>query len=64
MSKEQLRLVRAEPAAISLTLSPAQLEAASHRGSPLILTGATGTGKTTTLIEAALSRTEGGQSPD
>ncbi len=64
MSKEQLRLVRAEPAAISLTLSPAQLEASSHRGSPLILTGATGTGKTTTLIEAALSRIEGGQSPD
>jgi len=64
VSKEQLRLVRAEPAAISLTLSPAQLEASSHRGSPLILTGATGTGKTTTLIEAALSRIEGGQSPD
>ena len=64
MSKPQLRLVRAEPAAISLTLSAAQLGAASHRGTPLIITGATGTGKTTTLIEAAVSRINGGQSPD
>ncbi len=64
MSKPQLRLVRAEPAAISLTLSAAQLGAAAHRGTPLIITGATGTGKTTTLIEAAVSRINGGQSPD
>ena len=64
MSKPQLRLVRAEPAAASLTLSAAQLDAAAHRGTPLIITGATGTGKTTTLIEAAVSRINGGQSPD
>ena len=64
MSKPQLRLVRAEPAAASLTLSAAQLDAATHRGTPLIITGATGTGKTTTLIEAAVSRISGGQSPD
>jgi predicted ATPase len=52
-----LRLVRADVQVHSLILSDQQKAAIAHRGSPLILTGATGTGKTTVLIEAALSRT-------
>jgi superfamily I DNA/RNA helicase len=56
--------VRADAGGFSLSLDAAQKEAIAHRGSPLILTGATGTGKTTVLIEAALSRIASGQSPD
>jgi superfamily I DNA/RNA helicase/RecB family exonuclease len=56
--------VRADAEGFSLSLSDQQKAAISHRGSPLILTGATGTGKTTVLIEAALSRIAAGQSPD
>ena len=48
-----LRLVRADVGGFSLSLSDEQKLAIAHRGSPLILTGATGTGKTTVLIEAA-----------
>ena len=59
-----LRLVRADGAGFALSLDAAQQAAIAHRGSPLILTGATGTGKTTVLIEAALSRINAGQSPD
>ena len=59
-----LRLVRADAEGFSLSLSADQKAAISHRGSPLILKGATGTGKTTVLIEAALSRIAAGQSPD
>lgn len=67
MSKQpapSLRLVRALPPLSEITLSSEQLTAVAHRGSPLIITGATGTGKTTVLIEAALSRITAGQSPD
>ena len=59
-----LRLVRADVVGFALSLDAAQQAAIAHRGSPLILTGATGTGKTTVLIEAALSRINAGQSPD
>ena len=59
-----LRLVRADAEGFSLSLSADQKAAVAHRGSPLILKGATGTGKTTVLIEAALSRIAAGQSPD
>ena len=67
MSKQPahpLRLVRGLPTQPNLTLSDQQQAAVAHRGSPLILTGATGTGKTSVLIEAALSRIAAGQSPD
>lgn len=67
MSKQpapSVRLVRAKPASNQIQLSEQQRSAVLHRGSPLILTGATGTGKTTVLIEAALSRIAAGQSPD
>jgi superfamily I DNA/RNA helicase len=56
--------VRADAEGFSLSLSDQQKAAIAHRSSPLILTGATGTGKTTVLIEAALSRIAAGQSPD
>jgi superfamily I DNA/RNA helicase len=45
-------------------LSAEQIDAVTHRGSPLIITGATGTGKTTVVIESALARITAGQSPD
>jgi superfamily I DNA/RNA helicase/RecB family exonuclease len=41
-----------------------QAAAIAHRGAPLLLSGATGTGKTTTLIEAAIDRINGGTDPD
>jgi len=56
--------VRTGSEGFSLSLDEAQHAAVAHRGSPLIITGATGTGKTTVLIEAALSRIAQGKSPD
>ena len=73
MSKQNpsspLRLVRSSdegflPFAQVHQLSAEQQTAVAHRGSPVIITGATGTGKTTVVIEAALSRIAAGQSPD
>ena len=73
MSKQSpsspLRLVRSSdegflPFTKAHQLSTEQQAAIAHRGSPLIITGATGTGKTTVLIEAALARIAAGQSPD
>ena len=59
-----MQLVLREPAAHAFTPDPAQAAAIAHRGSPLLITGATGTGKTTTLVEAVISRINAGQSPD
>ena len=59
-----LRLVRTEVEGFSLSLSEEQRACIDHRGTPLIITGRTGTGKTSVLIEAALSRIAGGQKPD
>ncbi len=67
MSKQsaaQLRLVRSADNAAVFTLSEEQEAARSHRGTPLMITGRTGTGKTRALIEAAVSRIKDGQSPD
>ena len=63
-SAAQLRLVRSAAEATLFTPSPEQEKVRAHRGTPLIITGRTGTGKTRALIEAAVSRIEGGQSPD
>jgi superfamily I DNA/RNA helicase/RecB family exonuclease len=63
-SAAQLRLVRSEAAGVDFTFSEEQEAACSHRGTPLIITGRTGTGKTRALIEAAVSRIKDGQSPD
>ena len=48
----------------SLSLDSEQLQAVAHRGSPLIIRGATGTGKTTTLIECAIDRIKSGAATD
>ena len=45
-------------------LSPDQQSAVTHRGSALVIHGGPGTGKTTVLVEAALSRIAQGQNPD
>lgn len=47
-----------------LSLDSEQLQAVAHRGSPLIIRGATGTGKTTTLIECAINRIKSGAATD
>lgn len=68
MSKQNpstpLRLVRAEVEGFSRSLSAQQKAAVAHTGSPLIITGPTGTGKTSVLVEIALARITSGQSPD
>lgn len=45
-------------------LSKDQAEAVHHRGSPLVVQGGPGTGKTTVLVEAALARIAEGANPD
>lgn len=47
-----------------LTFTEDQARVISHRGSPLVVLGGPGTGKTTLLIEAALSRIARGQNPN
>ena len=67
MSKQAaspLRLVRAANQRGQLALSEQQRDAVAHRGSPLIISGATGTGKTTTLIHAAVDRINAGLNPN
>lgn len=65
MAKDQAGLVggliRRPIPRISLDFSADQLQVIAHRGSPLVVLGGPGTGKTTLLIEAALSRIAQGQ---
>ena len=63
-AKAGLRLAAPALAHRSLVLDPEQLEAVAHRGSPLIIRGATGTGKTSTLIECAIDRIKKGAATD
>ena len=64
MSTDSFNLVRSSAAQAVPTLSPDQMAAVAHRGSPLVIQGGPGTGKTMVLIEAALSRINDGQNPD
>jgi superfamily I DNA/RNA helicase/RecB family exonuclease len=48
----------------TLDPDPQQLQAIAHRRTPLIIRGATGTGKTTTLIECAIDRIKKGADTD
>jgi superfamily I DNA/RNA helicase/RecB family exonuclease len=48
----------------SITFSAAQKEIIAHRASPLIVYGAAGTGKTTTLIESVIARVAEGADPN
>ena len=63
-SSPSLRLVFRDQRAPKPNLDPEQAQVVAHRGSPLLITGATGTGKTTALVEAVISRIEAGQNPN
>ena len=59
-----LRLVANPLQRITFDFDPDQAKAIAHRGSPLIIRGATGTGKSVTLVEAAIDRIRGGANPE
>lgn len=64
MSGVNLHLV-ANPITIpELTFDQEQLIAISHRGTPLIIRGSAGTGKSSTLLQAAISRIKEGINPE
>jgi len=64
VSTANFNLVRGAKKSSQLTLSQDQSAAVAHRGSPLVIQGGPGTGKTTVLVEAALARITEGQNPD
>ncbi len=64
MSKQPFNLVAPSAPKATPALAPDQLAAVTHRGSPLVISGGPGTGKTTVLVEAALARIAEGQNPD
>jgi len=64
VSKQPFNLVRQVLQPAPAALDAQQLAVVSHRGSPIVVQGGPGTGKTTVLIEAALSRIQEGQNPD
>ena len=57
-------LVRRPIANKVLNFSQDQVEVIGHRDSPLVVLGGPGTGKTTVLVESALSRISQGQDPN
>jgi superfamily I DNA/RNA helicase/RecB family exonuclease len=64
VSKQSFSLVAPSAPKSTPALTPDQLAAVAHRGSPLVINGGPGTGKTTLLVEAALARIAEGQNPD
>ncbi len=64
MTIPSIKLTRTPAAPALLELDATQSQAVAHRGSPLLIAGGPGTGKTSVLIEAALSRIAAGQDPD
>ena len=64
MTTPSIKLTRAPAAPALLELDATQAKAAAHRATPLLIAGGPGTGKTSVLIEAALSRIAAGQDPD
>ena len=64
MTTPSIKLTRTPAAPALLELDATQKAAVAHRGSPLLIAGGPGTGKTSVLIEAALSRITAGQDPD
>ena len=64
MTTPSIKLTRAPAVPALLELDATQAKAAAHRGSPLLIAGGPGTGKTSVLIESALSRISAGQDPD
>ena len=59
-----LHLVATPLQRAELAFDSKQKAAIAHRGSPLIIRGATGTGKSATLVEAAIDRIRSGQDPE
>lgn len=57
-------LVRRPTVSKPTTFSEQQLQVISHRGSPLVALGGPGSGKTTVIVESALSRIAQGQDPN
>lgn len=57
-------LVRRPLALDDLAFSDEQMRVIAHRGSPLVVLGGPGTGKTTLLVESALARIAEGQNPN
>ena len=64
MSASPISLKRHERAQVVIDFDDEQSKAIAYRGSPLLLGGGPGTGKTTVLIEAGLARIASGQDPD
>ena len=64
VSKQPFTLVRQGFQAAPITLDDDQQVVVAHRGSPIVVQGGPGTGKTTVLVEAALARIADGQIPD
>jgi superfamily I DNA/RNA helicase len=64
VSKQPFSLVRQVLEAAPLTVDADQQAVVTHRGSPIVVQGGPGTGKTTVLVEAALARIADGQNPD
>ncbi|MCX6428391.1 MAG: ATP-dependent DNA helicase [Actinobacteria bacterium] len=61
---QKVKLSRRALVAKELLLTPTQESVINHRGSPLIVLGGPGTGKTTLLVEAALARINEGTDPN
>ena len=59
-----MKLIKHEAGLLELGFDDQQKAAISHRGSPLLLKGSAGSGKTAVLIEAALSRISEGTPSD
>ena len=57
-------LVRRPVAKKAIVFSSEQLQVIVHRGSPLVVLGGPGTGKTTLIVESALARIDQGQDPN
>jgi superfamily I DNA/RNA helicase/CRISPR/Cas system-associated exonuclease Cas4 (RecB family) len=64
VSKAPFILVRQELQAAPVALDSQQAAIVAYRGGQVVIQGGPGTGKTTVLIEAALSRINSGQNPD
>jgi superfamily I DNA/RNA helicase/RecB family exonuclease len=64
VSKQPFSLVRQVLKVAPAALDTEQAAVVSHRGSPIVVQGGPGTGKTTVLVEAALARIQEGQNPD
>ncbi len=63
VSKQPFSLVRQVLQTAPAALDAEQTSVVAHRGSPIVVQGGPGTGKTTVLVEAALARIARGTKP-